>query len=330
MRQARMKVEGMTGVYHCITRTVAGERLLDAGSKEVLRKMLWQVAGFCGVEVLSYCLMSNHFHVLVRVPEQGEEVSREELLRRYRILYAAGHSPTHPEPGVLAAIFDTGEPEEVARWEDRLRRRMGDVSEFMKTLKQRFSVWYNKSHGRFGTLWAERFKSVIVEDDPVSLKVVAAYIDLNPVRAGLVEDPADYRWSGYGEAMGGKSRAQAGLTAVVGGREWSSAGDEYRMVLFGKGGNARVDEGMIPREKVVEVLSAGGRVPRASLLRCRVRYFSDGAVLGSQEFVSAIGAGLQRRSRAGARRRRNIDVVPIAGGEEALVSWRRLRRSPVS
>jgi len=38
----------------------------------VLRKMIWQVADFCGIRVLTYCIMSNHFHVLVEVPELGE------------------------------------------------------------------------------------------------------------------------------------------------------------------------------------------------------------------------------------------------------------------
>ena len=71
----------------------------------------------------------------------------------------------------------------------KLLSRMGDVSVFMKELKQRFSIWYNKSHRRYETLWAERFKSVLVEGSRSALRTVAAYIDLNPVRAGLVEDP---------------------------------------------------------------------------------------------------------------------------------------------
>ncbi|MGY8697004.1 MAG: transposase, partial [Verrucomicrobiia bacterium] len=84
---------------------------------------------------------------------------------------------------------------------------MGDVSLFMKELKQRFSIWYNKSHRRQGTLWGERFKSVLVQDDPFALMTIAAYIDLNPVRAGIVSDPVEYRYCGYGEAMGGSKIA---------------------------------------------------------------------------------------------------------------------------
>ena len=73
-------------MYHCMSRTVNGELLFEDREKEILRKMLWQVADFCGVEVLTYCIMSNHFHVLVRVPE-AESVSDVELMRRYKVLY---------------------------------------------------------------------------------------------------------------------------------------------------------------------------------------------------------------------------------------------------
>jgi hypothetical protein len=60
-------------------------------------------------------------------------------------------------------------------------------------------------HERSGTLWEQRYKSVIVESG-IAARTMAAYIDLNPVRAGMVEDPADYRWSSYGEAIGGGNK----------------------------------------------------------------------------------------------------------------------------
>jgi len=69
-----------------MSHTVAGTPYLDDRAKEILRKMIWQVAAFSGVDVLTYSIMGNHFHVLVRISELGE-VSDAELLRRYRILY---------------------------------------------------------------------------------------------------------------------------------------------------------------------------------------------------------------------------------------------------
>ncbi|MFP4156340.1 MAG: transposase, partial [Opitutales bacterium] len=70
-----------------MSRVVGSERLLGAREKEVFRKMLWRVADFSGVEVLTYCIMDNHFHVLVRVPERDRAISDAELLRRFRVLY---------------------------------------------------------------------------------------------------------------------------------------------------------------------------------------------------------------------------------------------------
>jgi hypothetical protein len=70
----------------------------------------------------------------------------------------------------------------------------------MKELKGRFAQWYNRRHHRYGVLWAERFKSVLIEEGQ-ALSAVAAYIDLNPLRAGLCEDPKDYRYCGYAEAI---------------------------------------------------------------------------------------------------------------------------------
>jgi len=99
----------------------------------------------------------------------------------------------------------------------RMLARMGDVSEFMKEFKQRFSKWYNIRHQRFGTLWAERFRSVLVEDRSRVLETVSAYIDLNAVRAGLVEDPKDYRHCGYAAAVAGDAKARAGLLSVYAG-----------------------------------------------------------------------------------------------------------------
>ena len=73
---------------------------------------------------------------------------------------------------------------------------MFDLSEFVKDVKQRFSQSYNRRHGRKGALWEERFKSVLLEGNVGTLSTVSAYIDLNPMRAGIVDDPKDYRFSG--------------------------------------------------------------------------------------------------------------------------------------
>lgn len=308
MRTARLKLSGVDATYHCMTRTVNGECLFGDREKEVLRKMIRQVADFCGVEVLTYALMSNHFHILVRIPD-ATEVSDQELMRRWRVLYP---KPTKYETATATVMERTleGGGEEAEAIRRRLMARMHDLSEFMKTVKQRFTTWFNKSHGRFGTLWADRFKSVLVEGRGNPLQTMAAYIDLNPVRAGLVEDPKDYRFCGYAEAVAGNKHAREGVGAIWaastssgqaastgsgqaaqrgtctrGGGSCEAALQAHRELIFGK---RAADPGLpeMTRKKALKVLEQeDALLPRATVLRCRVRYFTDGAILGSQEYV---------------------------------------------
>jgi putative transposase len=102
-----MKVGGCDAVYHCMTRTVNGEFLFKGREKEVLRKMIRQVADFCGVEVLTYCIMTNHFHVLVKVPS-GQPVSDSELMRRYKVLYPKPTKYQQASMGIMLAHLKAG------------------------------------------------------------------------------------------------------------------------------------------------------------------------------------------------------------------------------
>ncbi|MFO8028060.1 MAG: transposase [Opitutales bacterium] len=302
----RIKLEGMIATYHAMSRVVGGERLFGDREKEVLRKMLWQVADFCGVEILTYCVMSNHFHVLVRVPEK-RAVSDAELLRRFKVLYPKPTKYQTAEFARLEKSLKEGDAD-APQIRERLLARMYDLSEFMKTVKQRFSIWYNRNHGdRRGTLWMDRFKSVLVEGKGNPLQTMAAYIDLNPVRAGLVEDPKDYRFCGYGEAVAGHKLAKEGLALIWAthadgskrpARSWAAAMQSHRELIFGK---RAADAGLpaMSRAKALKVLERqGARLPKAVVLRCRVRYFTDGAILGSQEFVRGfVGAWQMEKGR---------------------------------
>jgi hypothetical protein len=87
----------------------------------------------------------------------------------------------------------------------RFTYRMQDLGEFMKGLLQRFTQWFNRAHAHSGTLWEDRFKSVIMEGG-VAARTISAYIDLSPFRAEMLKDPADYRWSSYGEAVGDEEK----------------------------------------------------------------------------------------------------------------------------
>ena len=283
MHTVRLKLPGRITVFHAISRTVGGMPLLDELSREVLVGMIWKLALFCGVEIITYCVMSNHFHILLRVPEPAQ-LTDAQLLERLEWLYGAKGALT-----LLAreAMTERGKIDEDIR--RKLLERMGDVSAYMKELKQRFSRWYNRRHDRFGTLWAERFKSVIVEDQPSSLEAVAAYIDLNPVRAGMVEDPKDYRFCGYAAALAGNALARQGLLSCKLGADWDACAAAYRMRLFVRGGSANQSgKVLIDKEKIKQVIAQGGELSLAEVLRLRVRHMSDGVAIGTKAFVNEV------------------------------------------
>jgi hypothetical protein len=132
------------------SRAVAGDRLFDDQAKEVLWRQFWQVANYCGLEILTYVILANHFHVLVRVPEKTV-VADAELLRRYPML---SPRPTRYQSARLEVIKQqlAVDGPEAQHWRCRHLAQMGDLSPFMKLVKQRFSVWFNRNHGRFGPL----------------------------------------------------------------------------------------------------------------------------------------------------------------------------------
>ncbi|MEM7673132.1 MAG: transposase [Verrucomicrobiota bacterium] len=289
----------------------------------MLRKILRQAADFSGVELLTYVVMGNHFHVLVRVSEAARNVADSELLRRYKVLYP---KPTKYQAADIAAVeqilSDNGE--DASQLRAKLTARMGHISEFMRTVKQRFSIWYNKSHQRYGPLWCDRFRSAIVENDPVVLKTVAAYIDLNPVRAGLVEDPKDYRFCGYAEALGGDALMQQGLQSLVGKLAMKQVLADYRMLLFGKGARPKSDGSGVrmTEEASTRVMENQGALAGHIVLRQRIRYFSEGMAIGTSLFVNEL---IQEWSpQIGDRRKRRPMAMKTFG---RLTSFKRLNGS---
>ena len=269
---------------------------------------------FCGVRVVTFCAMSNHFHILVEVPRRPEQLPDDEQLLEL-IGSLGGESSAGTVRQILERLRAEGSESSIAAAEalrESYFSRMWDVSMFMKSLKQRFTVCHNRQHNRKGTLWEERYKSVLVEGSGDALATMAAYIDLNPVRAGMVTDPKAYRFCGYGEAVAGELPALAGLAVIA--RYLSNAAEvvtnlvlaEYRKWIYGQGEERGVDESGAPvrrgfsREAVQEVITAKGQLTRQELIRCKVRYFVDGCVIGSKAFVDEIFHG--NRDRFGASR----------------------------
>jgi REP element-mobilizing transposase RayT len=326
--------------YHVMSRTCGGEVLFDDVEKEALRRLLWKMAEFSGVRLVTYCIMGNHFHALVEVPKREIWLERfagdggeERLYAHLRSLYSREFVGLLKQE--MEGLHKLGMDTLALAKLESIKKRFCDLSIFVKEVKERYSRWFNKRHERKGTLWMDRYKSVMVEGKGEPLHTMAAYIDLNPVRAGMVEDPKDYRWCGYAEAVSGSRRAQRGLSKVtakpVDGWEQSGGAEAYRCLLFANGveikdaQNRKVMRRGVTADEARQVLKEKGKLSTAEMVRLRVRYFSDGLVLGSKEFVESVFT--ENREKFGPKRKDGARRV--SESESPLYALRRLRLKPM-
>ena len=297
MRRARVKVDG-EAYYHVMSRCALQEHLLVGEVKGMFLRILGRAERFSGVRVLDYCIMDNHFHVLVKVPER-QEVSDDELDERIRVLY--GEAKADRIFARWKLLADVGGGAAVERERNALRRRMYDLSEFMKTFKQRFSLWYCSNHGNLeGTIWQGPFHSVLVEGSRDALGAVASYIALNPVRAGIVRDPDKYAWSGYGAACAGDAMAKSALVSAFGGKRseaerWNAfrariAADTAACLAVAEGESVAGSEKQeINHQSEEKAIAAQGKAADGGGFGSarRDRDMSRGVAFGSEEFVRA-------------------------------------------
>jgi hypothetical protein len=161
---------------------------------------------------------------------------------------------------------------------------------------------------------------------------MSAYIDLNPVRAGLVQ----YRWCSYAEALAGGRKALLALYTITSEHRaherYQSGGSQrvpsaekvlagYRVWLFGQGEEVRDGHGSdsqvlrkgVKREVVEQVRTEEGKLTLAETLRHRVTYFTQGVAVGSRAFVDEFFA--VRREQFDPRRKRG--ARPMKGGSFA-------------
>jgi hypothetical protein len=290
MRLRRLKAPAFLPVayYYCVSREVDRRFVLGEQEKDELVEYMRTYERFGGLRVISYCIMSNHFHILVEVPQRPDAAALPDdagLVAKVRA--DLGDKLANDLEWQLELHRKQGNTSAAEELRDRWFGRMWDISAYMKVLKQRFTQWFNGRHRRRGTLWEDRFRSVLVKGEGQALRAMAAYIDLNPVRAKICDDPKDYRWCGYAEA-------------VAGGKE--------------------------AREKALAVLARGGKLSQADYLRCKVRYFCDGAVIGGKAFVEEMFAAF--RDRFGPKRKDGARPMRGLAGEtkeDSLFNFRQLR-----
>ena len=313
MRTARIRYDREMCYYHLMNRVAGKPDYLPFGDveKEYFFRLVQRVSVFYSLELLSVVVMSNHYHIICAAPSEIPSV--EGIQARWRAYYGKTDvEPNWSDPSVT----------------DALGTRMRNMSSFCKDVQQRFTCWFNRTRPgrRRGTLWAGRFKSTILEGE-TALWEGLKYVETNPVRAHMCNDPGDYRFGTWGRMVGsGKHPFEANLIRHLRlylGEPVRNMSDAVVIAEL-RSDMARVlaaERGLSPDEilEAAQEARKGGGF-RLSATR-RVRYWSDGAVIGSKLFVRRIAAELMGPERAAKKR---LSIARTSNGLVNLCAYRRL------
>ncbi len=267
-RIPRLINESEPTVYHVMSRTALDGFPLGDVEKDYLMDLIRKTSKLYFVDILGLTIMSNHFHILLRMHPESS-FSDNEIRTRLEEF--------HQGDKVINDI-------EISKYRSKLCR----LSEFVKEIKQGFTRYYNKEHKRSGFFWGQRYKSLIVENGETLINCLA-YIDLNPIRANMVEKPEDYRWCSLGYLL------QTGNKDNLLSLEFGVQGEEnlnlkerierYRRFVY-EIGSLETDKGKsINREILEKQQQKRFKVTKADCFKYRTRYFTDSGVIGSKKFV---------------------------------------------
>jgi REP element-mobilizing transposase RayT len=270
-RIARFVRSDRPTVYHVVSRTALPGLPIKTQDKDYLLSLIRKLSTLYCVDILGFCIMGNHFHLVCRM-YPASEVSDAEIQRRCKEYY--------------------GEDQMIAGEHlESYRERLTSLGAFIKDIKQGFTRYYNRRTGRKGFFWGERFKSVIVEEGKTLVNLLA-YVDLNPIRAGIVEKPEEYKWCSLGYHIQRGNREDL-LSVDFGLRDWEEHDSreivrKYREFVYEKGA-VDAGKGAVIDQKVVEKeRKRKYRVSRTDRFRYRSRYFTDSGIIGSKAFVGEV------------------------------------------
>ena len=226
-----------TAYYHLMSRTNDKRHLFSKGAtKTDLVGALRRAAEFSGIKLRAYAALDNHFHVICEVTRSDDPVPEAELLRRYAVI--KGERAALALAELWHELAAAGMHATLEAEHERLRRRMNDISEFMKTFKEIFDREFKRVQGYCGSIWSGRFKSTMIESGEY-LAVCKRYVMMNPVRAGLVTQVKDYRWVWSEDETEGECAAQDARVmkrlAQIGEGKILGSEEFVRQWLFGMG-----------------------------------------------------------------------------------------------
>ena len=280
MRPRRMKINDQECFYHLFNRLAVyrGEYPLTRSDKEFGFNLVRKLLNYYLIDAISMAWMGHHYHLVVHV--SPDLPSLEEIAARHNNFY--GKDGFHLDPNIDPDLcLEVGQ-------------KMRDISHFMQVFQHSYACWFNRTHDHLGRVWGGRFKSTILEGREALWNCVK-YVEMNPVRAKITRDVAAYRHTTWGWYNGSGQhpfeknfvhymRRSLGERA----KNWSATelfaefrGELARIIAAESGKNS--DEIMATREKGRRGVSMPIRFLH------RTRHWTDGAILGSKDFVRKIG-----------------------------------------
>lgn len=208
----------VSGVYHCISRCVRGESLIES-----LQRCRWviqrldQLTRIFAIDVCDFAVMRNHVHLLLRThPDLPLAWADEEVARRWLA------RPGAPVRGALNDVVEAAvrNPSRIADW----RSRLADLGWFHKLWKEPCSRMWNREEDQSGHAWQGRYRSIGCHEES-SVLMQAAYILLNPVHCGAEEELLDSPRTSMGRRI-------AAISAAIADGRLRQGVETYRLALL--------------------------------------------------------------------------------------------------
>jgi REP element-mobilizing transposase RayT len=173
---------------------------------------LQRLASVFAVDVAGYAVMSNHFHVVVRIDvERAAAWTTDEVLARWTALFS-GPLLVQRYMAEGRAGLAAGDVLAVDQLAATYRARLADLSWFMRTLNEGIARQANAEDNVTGRFWEGRFKSQALLDEQ-ALIAAMAYVDLNPIRAGIAETPEDSDFTSIQQRLGREPKREENAEA---------------------------------------------------------------------------------------------------------------------
>ena len=184
----------VTRYYHCLSRCVRRAYLCGFDQKtqrdfdhrkQWLVELMHQFSNIFAIRICSYTVMSNHYHLVLYVnPDLAESWSDQDIFNRWAAVYPTAKDKNWSDLDVDFLNLSDAQQQDITQW----RGRLYSISWFMRKLNESIARLANKEDNCTGHFWESRFKSQALLDESALLACMA-YVDLNPIRAGISHTP---------------------------------------------------------------------------------------------------------------------------------------------